>query len=184
MTYEAALNQEAAGAETPDAPKGGKKSRAKTEAVPKSYPQFNEDGTPQLDGEGKQVWGPEKSTHKAKKAKKVKEIEYQKGEDGEFLLDEKGDKIPVPKKARAPKLDADGNPIPRQVNVFLGTQVITLTDQALKVSYRPDSKRGTIFASIKDGMTVDEFYAANQGKAVSHTFLVWYLNEAKVIDIA
>ncbi len=183
MTYEAALNQEAAGTENPDAPKGGKKSRTKTEAAPKSYPQFNEDGTPLLGEDGQQVWGPEKSTHKAKKAKKVKEVEYQKGEDGEFLLDENGEKIPVPKKVRAPRLDADGNPIPRVSNVFLDTQVITITELGIKANYRPDSKRGKIFASIKDGQTVAEFYANNEGKAVSHTFLVWYLNEAKVIDI-
>jgi hypothetical protein len=181
MSYESALSNEAVvGYEIA---KPSKKSRAKADAPVKSYPQFNEDGTPVLDESGQEVWGPEKSAHKKAKAPRVrapKVIEYQLDEAGNQVLDEEGNPIPV-KKVRAPRLDADGNPIPRQSNVYLDSQVIRLTE--IIPNYRAGTKRGDIFASIKDGMTVGEFYEKNGGKSVSHTFLVWYVNEAKVADV-
>ena len=148
----------------------------------KSYAQYNEDGTRMIDPvSGAGIWGPEPCPNKpVKQPKAPKVVEYQKDEDGNDILDEEGNPIPV-KKVRAPRLDADGNPIPRRSNVFMDSQVITLTDKV--PSYRAGTKRGDIFASIKDGMTVGEFYEANGGKTVAHTFLVWYCNEAQVVEI-
>lgn len=181
MSYADNLAEAAQDAAPADAPK--KKERAKSEAITKSYPQLNEDGTPILDAEGNQVYGPEKSKFKKAKAKKEpKPIEYELNEDGTQKLDEAGNPIPK-KKVRQPKLDADGNPIPRQVNTYLPSWVLRITDAGLKANYQPESKRGKIFASIKDNMTVEEFYNLNGGKKVSHTFLVWYVNEAKVVEV-
>jgi hypothetical protein len=182
MSYESALSNEAL--DNTSVEKPSKKSRSKADAPVKSYPQFNEDGTPVLDADGKEVWGPEKSAHKKAKAPRVRKpkvIEYQLDEAGNQVLDEEGNPIPV-KKVRAPRLDADGNPIPRQSNVYLDSQVIRLSITNIP-NYRAGTKRGDIFASIKDGMTVGEFYEKNGGKSVSHTFLVWYVNEAKVVDV-
>jgi hypothetical protein len=191
------------------------RSRTKVEDIAKSYPQWNEDGTPVLDSEGKQVWGPEKMAKpkKEKKARKVKEPEYQKDENGEFILDEQGEKILVVKKGRtkkepeyekdengefvldaegnkilvkktrAPKLDADGNPIPRRDNTFLPSQVITLTEKGKNTKYREGSNRARHFETIYDGMTVEQYYAANGGKTASHRYLVHQLNVLLTINI-
>lgn len=177
MSYEDTLDQEAVGNTEVTTP---------TKRVrPKKYKQYNEDSTPQVNADsGAHVWGLEVCPNtpiKAPREPKVpKPIEYQLDEEGNQVLDEEGNPIPV-KKARAPRLDADGNPIPRNANVYMDSQVIRLTD--IIPNYRAGTKRGDIFASIKDGMTVGDFYALNGGKAVSHTFLVWYVNEAKVADV-
>lgn len=162
-------------------PEKAKKVKPAKEKKVKLYAQLNEDGTPQLDDEGKPVMGETKPV-KPKKEKVVKEPEYARGEDGEFLLDEEGNKIPV-RAARTPRLGPDGKPLPRSINNYGENHVLKLTDLGLKTQYRADSKRGQIFASIRDGMTVKEFYEANGGKSVSHTFLVWYVNEAKVVEV-
>jgi hypothetical protein len=183
MSYEEQLKTEANEAGVADKAEGKKKERTKTAAEPKQFPQFNEDGTPQLDDQGQQVWGAEKSAFKKGKTPKApKVVVYELNEDGTQKLDEAGNPIPV-KKVRAPKLDADGNPIARNSNVYLDSQVLQITEAGTKVSYQPESKRGKIFASIKDGMTVKEFYDLNGGKKVAHTFLVWYANEAKVVEV-
>jgi len=177
--YEAGLEQEAQAAETPVVPqKKERKPRTTAPKEPKLYPQWNEDGSPLLDEEGLQVQG----ETKMKRPKPAKVVEYVKDEDGNNVLDEAGQPIPV-KKVRAPRLDAEGNPIPRVTNVFLGSQTLRLTDAGLKTTYQAESKRGKIFASIKDGMTVDQFYEANGGKAVAHTFLVWYVTKAGVVEV-
>lgn len=181
MTYLQELEENVQGAETPAeaAPqKKERKPRATAPKEPKLYPQWNEDGTPLLNEEGLQVQG----ETKMKKPKLVKPVEYQLDEEGNQVLDEEGNPIPV-KKARVPRVDAEGNPIPRVVNTFLGSQTLQITEAGTQTNYREDSKRGQIFASITPGMTVDEFYAANGGKAVSHTFLVWYVTKAGVVEV-
>ncbi len=95
-------------------------------------------------------------------------------------------KAPKERKPRAPKLDADGNPIPpkpRQSNVFLESQVLTLNPEKT-VSYREGTKRHDFYKLIKDGMTVGEYYKAAGGKSVGHTYLVWYITADKSVLIS
>lgn len=90
----------------------------------------------------------------------------------------------APRKPRPPKLDADGNPLPKRARtVFLDSQTLRLTEKGINTTYRAESKRGQIFASIKDGMTVGEFYEANGGKKVASTFLIWFVAEAGVVEV-
>lgn len=180
MTYAEELGDQAQAVETPaQVPtKKERKPRTTTPKEPKLYPQWNEDGSPLLNEEGTQVQG----EVKMKRPKVVKPVEYVKDEEGNLVLDENGQPIPA-KKVRAPRLDAEGNPIPRTTNVFLGSQTLKITDAGREAKYQPESQRGKIFASITDGMTVDQFYEANGGKAVSHTFLVWYVTKAGVVEV-
>lgn len=210
MSYEAALNEEIAEATPVEKSKKGKNKMPEA-----TFPQFNEDGTPVLDADGKQVWGLEKSdyTSKTPKTKRVRKpkyllnedgtpvldeegnpvpvpkkvrepkvVEYQKDEDGNFILDEEGNQIPV-KKTRAPRLDADGNPIPKLNNTFLDSQVIHRTEKGLTAKYREGSDRQNMFDAMQDGVTVGEFYEARGGKAKSHRFLVHQLNVLQTITI-
>ncbi len=160
-----------------------KRVRVKAATAPKAQKavkpvvyELNEDGSQKLDEAGNPI-----PIKKAVKAPKV--IQYQLDADGNQILDEAGNPIPVTKAPRQPKLDADGNPIPRASNVYLDSQIILRTELADKFAPRADSKRGQMFAAATNGLTVGEFYAATGGKAVSHTFLIWFVNEAKVLEI-
>lgn len=136
------------------APKEPKEPKAKKEPKPaKTYPQANEDGTPAIDADGNAVMGPYATRYKE------------------------------PKAPKAPRLDAEGNPIARGSNVYLETQIIRRTAAADTFKARDTSKRGQMFASATDGKTVGQFYADNGGKAEAHTFLVWFINEAKVVEL-
>jgi len=178
MSYENELEEIAIETEATEPTKKVREKRVRA----KKYALYNEDGTRAINpASGAGLWGDAPCPNKPKKAPKApKPVEYQKDEDGNDILDEEGNPIPV-KKVRAPRLDADGNPIPRKSNVFLDSQTLMLTDKV--PSYRAGTKRGDIFASIKDGMTVGEFYEKNGGKAAAHTFLVWYVNEAEVVEV-
>jgi uncharacterized lipoprotein NlpE involved in copper resistance len=183
------LLAEAAQATEAATPPKAKKERAKKEE--KLYPQKNQDGTPALDADGNPIMGVKSNAYKAPKEPKPAKTYPQANEDGTAALDADGNPVmgpyatryKAPKAPKAPRLDADGNPISRGSNVYLETQVLRRTEAAAAFKARETSKRGQMFAAAKDGLTVGEFYEQNGGKAAAHTFLVWYINEAKVIEL-
>jgi len=140
---------------------------------------------PKLDAEG----NPVVRAVRAPKEPKAPKLYPQWNEDGSPLLDSEGEQVMLetrmkkPKAPKAPRLDADGNPITRRINVYLEEQVIRRTEKAEEFKARPESKRGQMFCAATDGKTVGEFYAEMGGKAAAHTFLVWFVNEAEVITI-
>jgi len=145
-----------------------KKERAKPIEIPgKTYPQFNEDGTKMLDSEGKEVWGPVKMT----KPKKAKVVEYQKDENGNDILDEAGNPIPV-KKARGPVV----NRVPSQESA-----VIQVTEeQAVKIA-KYTGARGQYAAMLRGGMTIGEYLQEGGDRG----FLRFYVKDgACTIDLA
>lgn len=121
---------------------------------------------------------------KAPKEPKVK-LYVQWNEDGSPMLDAEGNRVKLPTKmekprvAKAPRLDADGNPIPRAVATRIpGGATISKTDKAH--SFREGTKRRDHYDAVVDGMTVDAYYAATGGRAVTATFLQWYIKEGYV----
>jgi hypothetical protein len=130
------------------------------------------------DGEAPQAAPKEPRVRKAKGPKMVQAT----NEDGSLKFEEDGTTpvmVEAPKaakKERAPRVDADGNPLPRRANVFLDSQVIHRTELGKTVKYREGSDRQNMFDLMQDGITVGEFYAAAGGKAASHRFLVHQVN--------
>lgn len=118
---------------------------------------------------------------KASKEPKAPKQYPQANEDGTPALNEDGSPVLGPKETayKAPKAPRG----PRGSNVYLDTQVIRRTAAAAEFKARPDSKRGQMFAAAEDGRTVGEFYAAQGGKSEAHTFLVWFINAAKVVEL-
>lgn len=118
---------------------------------PKSYPQWNEDGTPMLDENGERVMGPEK--------------------------------MKKPKVAKQPKLDENGNPIPRRERtVMLDSQVLIVTDAGREASakFREGTKRRANFDAITPGITVGEYFEKTGGRKETATFLIWYIGQGYV----
>ena len=118
---------------------------------------------------------------KEPKVKKEKPMVQATNEDGTPKFEEDGVTpvmVPAPKtkKERVPRVDADGNPLPRASNVFLDTQVIHRTEHGKTVKYREGSDRQAMFDLMQDGITVGAFYAAAGGKGKSHRFLVHQVN--------
>jgi len=140
---------------------------------------------PKLDAEGQPVVRAVRTPKEPKPPK----LYPQWNEDGTPLLDSEGQQVMLetrmkkPKAPKAPRLDADGNPIARRSNVYLDDQVIRRTEKAETFKAREDSKRGQMFAAAVDGITVGEFYEKMGGRAVAHTFLVWFVNEAQVVTV-
>ena len=140
---------------------------------------------PKLDAEG----NPVVKAVRSPKAPKAAKLYPQWNEDGTPLLDDAGEQVMLetkmkkPKAPKAPRLDADGNPIVRRTNVYLDEQVIRRTEKAEEFKARPESKRGQMFCAASDGKTVGEFYAEMGGKAAAHTFLVWFVNVAEVVTV-
>lgn len=149
MNYEQGLANQAEAAEQVQKP-----TRAKP---PKLYPQWNPDGTRALDAEGKEAWGTEKMTRpkppkepKAAKAPKVpKEPEYQKDDNGEFVLDEAGEKIPVVKVRAAP--------IRRVPSGEAG--IITIDDEQAKKLAGYKGARAQYAKPLRDGQTIGDYLA-------------------------
>jgi len=141
---------------------------------------------PKTDAEGNVV---EKKV-RAPKEPKAPKLYPQYNEDGSPLLDSEGQPVMLetrmkkPKVAKAPRLDADGNPIARTVTVLGEDQVITFTEKGKTTKYREGSNRAKHFESIFDGMTVAQYYEANGGKASSFKYLVHQLNKLGTIEIA
>lgn len=156
MSYEAALKNEAKGAEAPDKP-AGKKTRAKTEETAKTYPQFNEDGTPKLGADGQQEWGPTKMA-RPKKARKPREVQYEKNEDGTDKLDAEGNKIPVPKKARTPRKVAVNLVCNGEVYDLRKSQNDTTLEVLGTITSREGSKRNERAKAFEGAATVQDFF--------------------------
>lgn len=184
------LLEEAAVATAAATPPKAKKPRTpKTDAgtaEPKQYAQLNEDGTRQLDDEGNPVMGPNKPA-KAKKEGKIypqanPDGTEAKNEDGTSVMGPYATRYKAPKAPKAPRLDADGNPIVRVSNVFLGSQVLNKVE-GKGAGYREGSKRKSFFDLVTPGITVEGYYAAAGGKSVGHTYLVWYINEDQSVSI-
>ena len=158
-TVEELLAEAAAATSAATPPKAKKEKAPKEPKEPKekkpakTYPQANEDGTPALNEDGTPVMGAYATRYKE------------------------------PKAPKAPKLDADGNPIARQSNVYPPSFVLKLTEGHATFKARAESKRGQMFAALTEGQTVQQYYDANGGKSAAHTFLVWFVNEAKVVEL-
>lgn len=161
--YEAGLEQEAAEAETPEvAPVKQRKSRAKTEKAPKLYPQWNEDGTPVLDGEGLQVQG-ETKMKRPKAPKAPKAVVYQLDEDGNQVLDEQGQPIVVKPVRAAPV---------RRLPTHEASVIRISDEQAAKiVAYK--GARSQYAVIMRDGQTIAEYLEAGGDKG----FLSFYLRD-------
>lgn len=162
--YEGSLAGEAAAVETPaEVPQvKERKARAKTEKAPKLYPQWNEDGTPLLDDEGLQVQG-ETKMKKPKAPKPAKVIQYQLDEQGNQLLDEAGNPIPV-KPVRAAAV--------RRLPTHEASTIHISEEQAAKIaSYK--GARSQYAVLLADGQTIAEYLEAGGDKG----FLSFYLRD-------
>ena len=196
LTVEELLAQAAVATEANAAPKAKKPRTPKLDAegnavvkpprAPKLYAQVNADGTPILDEAGNPVMGEGKPTKAPKEAK----LYPQAAEDGTPALFDTGEPVlgpyltryKAPKAAKAPRLDADGNPIVRQSNVFAPSSTLDKVE-GKGTGYRDGSKRKQFFDLVTPGITVEQFYAAGGGKAVAHTYLVWYVNEDQSVTL-
>jgi hypothetical protein len=143
---------------------------------------------PKLDADGNPVVKAVRAPKEPKEPKAPK-LYPQWNEDGSPLLDSEGNQVMLetrmkkPKAPRAPRVDADGNPIERRVVAYRDDQVIRRTEKGQSFSPRPDSKRGQMFAAASDGKTIGEFYAEMGGKSVAHTFIVWFDKVAEVVTV-
>lgn len=117
----------------------------------------------------------EEAPKKKRRSKKAEEAAEKP--EGEETVDEE----PKPKKKRQPKLDEDGNPIPKRSYTILPSQTLHKTEKAAEVAYREGTKRRNYFDAIEDGMTV-EAYQEKIGKEW-RSFLVWYVEEAGVVEL-
>lgn len=123
---------------------------------------------------------------KVREPKEPKEKLYvQWNEDGTPMLDAEGNRVKLPTKmekpkvAKAPRLDADGNPIARAPATRIPDgAILTKTDKAH--SFREGTKRREHYDAVVDGSTVADYYAATGGRAVTATFLQWYIKEGYV----
>ena len=89
-----------------------------------------------------------------------------------------------PKEPKAPKLDADGNPIPSTPRNFIrDDQTLHITDAGVEAGakFREGTKRSDNFKAIKDGMTAGDYFASVEGgRATVGTFLTWYVAQGYV----
>jgi hypothetical protein len=127
---------------------------------------------------------------KKERKPKAPKLYPQFAEDGTPLLNEDGTPVmgetKPPKKEKAPKaprVDADGNPLPRKERtVMLDSQELIVTPAGLEASakFREGSKRHTNFVAITPGMTVGEYFEATGGRKETATFLIWYISQGYV----
>lgn len=110
---------------------------------------------------------------KERKARAKKEPEYQKDENGELILGEDGQPLPVvkEKKVREPKLDADGNPITR-ARVLPTHEASTISWDEEKVS-KYKGARAAMAAMRAEGQTIAEYLEAGGDKG----FLRFYVRD-------
>lgn len=142
-----------------------RKPRTQTPKEPKLYPQWNEDGTPLLDEAGVQVQGTTKMK-KPKAPKPPKEVEYQKDENGEFILDEEGNKIPVKKERAAP------------VRRVPSTEraIINISDEGMKRIANYKGARAQYAAPLRDGQFLGDYLEAGGDRG----FLRFYVRDGAV----
>ena len=162
--YTENLEQQATAVETPaEVPQvKERKAREKTERAPKLYPQWNEDGTPVLDDAGLQVQGPVKMK-KPKAPKAVKEVVYQLDEEGNQLLDEAGNPIPV-KPVRAAAV--------RRLPSHEASTIHISEEQATKIAAYKGA-RSQYAVIMADGQTIAEYLEAGGDKG----FLSFYIRD-------
>jgi len=162
--YENGLADEAQAVDTPAEvqPTKERKAREKTPKEPKLYPQWNEDGSPLLNEEGTQVQGPVKMA-KPRKAKPAKVIEYQLDEQGNQLLDEAGNPIPV-KPVRAPAV--------RRLPTHEASTINISEEQKAKIAAYKGA-RSQYAVIMADGQTIAEYLEAGGDKG----FLSFYLRD-------
>lgn len=80
-------------------------------------------------------------------------------------LDENGDPIPPKeKKVKEPKLDADGNPIPKAPTIKIDDTNIIILDPTKGNPKRPNTNAHAMFELYKDGMTVAQYVEAGGGR--------------------
>lgn len=143
---------------------------------------------PKLDADGNPVVKAVRAPKEPKEPKAPK-LYPQWNEDGSPLLDSEGQQVMLetrmkkPKAPRAPRLDADGNPIPRSITVLAEDQVISFTEKGKTTKYREGTNRAKHFESIFEGMTVGQYYEANGGKSACFKYLVHQLNKMGTIEI-
>jgi len=162
--YEAGLEQEASAVDTPaEVPQvKERKARTRTEKAPKLYPQWNEDGSPLLNEEGVQVQGEVKMA-KPKKVKAPKVVVYQLDDEGNQILDEEGNPIPV-KPVRAAAV--------RRLPTHEASTIHIDETQAAKIaSYK--GARSQYAVLMADGQTIAEYLEAGGDKG----FLSFYLRD-------
>lgn len=123
-------------------------------------------------------------TPKEPKEKKPK-LYKQWNEDGTPQLDAEGNqvmgetKMLKPRVPKQPKLDADGNPIARSAKTSIPDGA-TLSKTDKEAKFREGTSRHTNYHIITDGMTAKEYFEKTGGRAVTSTFLVWYIKEGYV----
>jgi hypothetical protein len=105
--------------------------------------------------------------------------ERTKKADGEVPAEPKKERKP-----KAPKLDADGNPIaPKSRNFIRDDQTLHITDAGVEAGakFREGTKRHANFHAIQDGMTAKDYFdKVEGGRAEVGTFLTWYVAQGYV----
>ena len=128
---------------------------------------------PKLDAEGQPI---------AKKVRAPKEPKLypQWNEDGTPLLDSEGQPVMLetrmkkPKAPKAPRLDADGNPITRSRVVPSDEATVLHVDADKVAKYK--GARADNAKALEDGMTLGDFLAAGGDKG----FLRFYMRDGAV----
>lgn len=131
---------------------------------------------PKLDAEG----NPVVRAVRAPKEPKAPKLYPQWNEDGSPLLDSEGEQVMLetrmkkPKAPKAPRLDADGNPITRSRVVPSDLEAVLVVDAEKIAKYK--GARADNAKMLEDGMTLGAFIEAGGDKG----FLRFYMRDGAV----